>query len=86
MSAIQKKDKKKRFICLCNSVSQAEIEGAIERGCSTLGKIFDATRAGVGACGGSCQPLLRKLLETYQNTGCFPKNPVLNSSKRRRQG
>jgi bacterioferritin-associated ferredoxin len=70
-----KNDKAKRLICLCNEVSQETIEAAILRGCHTLGKIFDATGAGCGACGGSCQPTLRKMLETYQATGRFPENP-----------
>jgi NAD(P)H-nitrite reductase large subunit len=69
------KSPKERLICLCNEVSQGTIEAAIERGCDTLGKIFDATIAGVGACGGSCQPTLRKMLESYQATGTFPENP-----------
>jgi len=68
-------DKPRRLICLCNEVSQDEIEAAITRGCNSLGKLFDATSAGVGACGGSCQPTLRKMLECYEQTGKFPVNP-----------
>ncbi|MGE4132642.1 MAG: bacterioferritin-associated ferredoxin [Bdellovibrionales bacterium] len=56
------KTKQDRLICFCNAISRSEVEQAIARGCDTLGKIFDATTAGVGACGGSCQPELRKLL------------------------
>jgi bacterioferritin-associated ferredoxin len=70
-----KKDRTTRLICLCNEVTQATVEDAIARGCDTLGKIFDATIAGCGACGGSCQPTLRKMLEAYQQTGKFPENP-----------
>jgi len=74
---------KSRFICLCNEVSQQTIEDAISRGCDTLGKVFDATLAGVGACGGSCQPTLRKMLEAYQQTGKFPDNPRPPATSRR---
>lgn len=79
------KNPKSRLICLCNEVSQETIEAAIVRGCNTLGKIFDATLAGVGACGGSCQPTLRKMLESYQATGSFPENPKHPSPTQRQQ-
>jgi bacterioferritin-associated ferredoxin len=69
------KNDKQRLICLCNEVSQETIEAAIARGCNTLGKIFDATIAGCGACGGSCQPTIRKMLASYQESGTFPENP-----------
>jgi bacterioferritin-associated ferredoxin len=79
-------DKKARLICYCNAISQEEIEQAILRGCNSLGKIFDATTAGCGACGGSCQPTLRKMLETYLETGKFPENPKHPDPKRRAAG
>lgn len=66
---------KSRLICLCNEVSQQTIEDAIARGCQRIGQIFDATQAGVGACGGSCQPTLRKMIDTYVATGTFMENP-----------
>ncbi|MGZ3722635.1 MAG: (2Fe-2S)-binding protein [Bdellovibrionales bacterium] len=72
---MDQKPNKQRLICLCNEVSQETVEAAITRGCDTLGKIFDATIAGCGACGGSCQPTLRKMLESFQATGTFPDNP-----------
>ena len=79
------KPAKDRLICLCNEVSQGTIEAAIVRGCNTLGKVFDATIAGVGACGGSCQPTLRKMLESYQATGTFPENPRHPSPAQRKE-
>lgn len=69
------KPKTERLICLCNEVSQATVEAAIARGCHRLGQIFDATTAGVGACGGSCQPTLKKMIDEYLTTGKFPENP-----------
>lgn len=79
------KPAKARLICYCNEVSQQTIEDAISRGCNSLGKIFDATLAGVGACGGSCQPTLRKMLEHYQASGTFPENPKHPSPSQREQ-
>lgn len=67
-----KKNKSEKLICYCNSIPQSKIEEAILKGCTTLGKIFDSTTAGVGACGGSCQPDLRRILDTYTATGTFP--------------
>ncbi len=75
MASAVKKDKSKRLICLCNAVAQSDIEAAIQRGCNTLGKIFDATTAGVGACGGSCQPILRKMLDSHLSNGEFAEDP-----------
>gem|GEM_PF-3031533 len=85
MAPVDKKDKTKRFICLCNGVTQDRIEKAIASGCQSLGRIFDVTTAGVGACGGSCQPTLKKMLEAYQQTGQFPENPRHPDLHRERQ-
>ena len=63
------------LICLCNGVPQDRVEQAIRDGCTSLGRLFDETSAGVGACGGSCQPVLRKMLEAYRQTGGFPADP-----------
>ncbi len=83
MARPDKNDKSKRFICLCNGVSQERIEQAISSGCKTLGRLFDTTTAGVGACGGSCQPILRKMLDEYATSGTFPENPKPKSFRRK---
>ena len=44
-------------------MNQETIEKAIEDGCKTLNEIFDATTAGVGACGGSCRRIIGPMLE-----------------------
>ncbi len=75
MSRLNKNKISADLICLCNEVAKHTIESAIARGCNTLGKIYDATQAGVGACGGSCQPTIKKILEHYKATGKFPKDP-----------
>lgn len=62
-------------VCYCNKVPKEKIEAAIQRGCKSLPLIFDATTAGVGACGGSCRPYLENMLHSYQQTGLFPDNP-----------
>lgn len=61
------------IICKCNNVSREEIEQAIRDGADTLNKIFDATMAGVGPCGGSCRRKLAPMLEHYLATGEFPE-------------
>lgn len=68
--------KKTEIICRCNNIDRATIEQAIRDGCDTLNKIFDATTAGVGPCGGSCRRKLGPLLEHYLATGQFPEKVV----------
>ena len=75
MNRTRNKAKKSTIICLCHQVEQKKIEQAIARGCNTLSKIFDATNAGVGPCGGSCRPILKVMLEHYLNTGKHLENP-----------
>lgn len=38
-----------------------------------MNKIFDATTAGVGPCGGSCRRKILPMLEQYLKTGSFPE-------------
>lgn len=71
------KRKRPEIICRCNNVSRDVIEDAIKNGgCDTLNKIFDATTAGVGACGGSCRRKLKPLLEYYLKHGTFPEKII----------
>jgi bacterioferritin-associated ferredoxin len=65
--------KPREIVCLCNNVPRDVIENAICSGCDTLNKIFDATTAGVGPCGGSCRRKLQPLLDAYLETGTFPE-------------
>lgn len=74
--------KTEKIICYCNEVSQPSIEEAIKNGCTNLGSIFDATRAGVGPCGGSCQGRLLEMLKCYHQTGEFPQ---FEARKRKRR-
>jgi NAD(P)H-nitrite reductase large subunit len=67
--------KPEKFVCYCNRVPKEPIEQAICRGCDSLPKIFDATNAGVGACGGSCRPYIERMLRSYFETGKFPEVP-----------
>ncbi len=71
-----------KFICLCNSVRQSEIEAAIVRGCGTLSDLFDATKAGVGPCGGTCQSRLLEMLKCYHATKTFPQFPDRKRKRR----
>ena len=52
-------------ICFCNEIRLSEIVDAMDAGATSLADIFDATWAGCGPCGGSCQPDLQALLEDY---------------------
>lgn len=72
------------IVCRCNQVNQETIERAIIRGCRDLNRIFDATSAGVGACGGSCRIYLARMLESYLKDGTFPKEARPQGAKKRR--
>lgn len=67
---------KSPIICRCNSVNRETIEKAIREGCDSMNKIFDATSAGVGPCGGSCRRKLQPLLNHFLQTGTFPDKIV----------
>lgn len=67
---------KSPIICRCNNVNRETIEQAIREGCDTMNKIFDATSAGVGPCGGSCRRKLKPFLDHYLQTGTFPEKIV----------
>ena len=67
-------NKNTQTICFCHNVKKDIIEKAIkEKNIKILDEIFDTTTAGVGPCGGSCRPLLKKMLKSYLETGSFPK-------------
>lgn len=68
--------KRPEIICRCNEVSRETIEEAIRNGAKTLNEIFDATTAGVGACGGSCRRKLKPFLDHYLETGTFPEKII----------
>ncbi len=64
--------KKSPIICRCNEVTEETIKKAIENGCDTLNKLFDATSAGVGPCGGSCRRFTGPMLDYYLKHKQFP--------------
>ena len=67
---------KKEIVCYCNNIDRQTIESAICNGADTLNKIFDATTAGIGSCGGSCRVKLHQMLESYQKTKTFPEKLI----------
>lgn len=67
-----KKNKYEGILCTCNMVPRSQVENAIRRGCHRMEKIFTATTAGVGQCGGSCRPEIEKMLKEFLATGTFP--------------
>lgn len=72
---MKKNKQRKEILCRCNDVSRDEIEAAIKAGADTPNKIFDATTAGVGPCGGSCRKIIIPMLESFLKTGKFPDPP-----------
>ncbi len=53
------------IVCLCNEIRLSQIVASLDDGATTLADIFDATWAGCGPCGGSCQPDLQAIIEDY---------------------
>jgi len=68
------KREKDPIICKCNEVPLSRIEEAIRGGADEMNKIFDATTAGVGACGGSCRKVIVPILEHYLKTKTFKRH------------
>ena len=82
-SSAQRRRKADPIVCRCNNINRSTIETAIVEGCDTMNKIFDATTAGVGACGGTCRRQIVPLLNDYLQTGKFPeKLPPREGSKK----
>jgi bacterioferritin-associated ferredoxin len=62
----------KVFICLCEDLTQEEIEQAIDEGYTTLEELKCKLRLGMGPCQGrSCLSLARSILcqKTHKTTG-----------------
>ena len=62
----------KVFICLCEDLTQEEIEQAIDEGYTTLEELKCKLRLGMGSCQGrSCISLARRILcqKTDKTTG-----------------
>ncbi|MBK9039707.1 MAG: (2Fe-2S)-binding protein [Bdellovibrionales bacterium] len=80
----QSRGRQSPIVCRCNNVDQETIEKAISRGCHDLNHIYDATTAGVGACGGSCRRFIAVMLQSYLKNGSFPKEARPQNAKKRR--
>ena len=48
------------YVCICNAVTDREIRGAVDLGCSSFGEL--QRDLGVGTCCGKCEPEARRLL------------------------
>ena len=81
---MKNKKQKDILICICNKVPKKRIEAAIERGCNSMPKIYDATTAGVGPCGGSCRPTVKKMLDYFLKTGKFLEDPREKKKSRKK--
>ncbi len=56
------------IVCLCNGVRVSAIVEAVDNGADDLSGLFDATWAGCGPCGGSCQADLLALLDVLRDS------------------
>ena len=63
------------IVCFCNEICLSAVVSALDAGASTLTAIIDATFAGCGACGGSCQPDLEAILEDWYSDEALPDGP-----------
>ena len=56
------------YICICNAVSEREIQGAVELGSAS----FEEVRRdlGVGSCCGKCEPEARRLVRRCAGGPC----------------
>ncbi len=64
------------MVCLCNRVFRKEIEAAMDRGACTLAQVFDATSAGCGPCGGTCQPLVVSIIRERLGVGAVTEGEL----------
>ena len=51
-----------KTICRCNNIKYRTIERAIREGAHTLSQVAARTTATTGQCGGSCTPVVQKLI------------------------
>ena len=73
-------------MCVCEGLTRATLEAAIDDGCTTINDLKSATRCGMGACGGRvCEDSVARLIalktsrtreEIGQATGRSPLRPV----------
>lgn len=49
------------FVCICNAVTDRQVEHAVAEGADALDTL--AARTGAGACCGSCRPLLLEIIQ-----------------------
>ena len=48
------------YICICNAITEREIRGAVELGCSSIGEL--RRDLGVASCCGKCEPDARRVM------------------------
>ena len=48
------------YLCNCNGISEREVRGAVDLGCTSVADL--SRELGVGTCCGKCVPDARKLL------------------------
>lgn len=64
---------KKEIICFCNSITKECVEKAIATGnIDNADQLYDATGAGVGACGGTCRANTIPIIEYFKKHKVLP--------------
>jgi NAD(P)H-nitrite reductase large subunit len=52
-----------KVVCICHKIRRGVIQGAIDRGATTIEEIRRRTRAATGPCGSRrCGPVIRRML------------------------
>ncbi len=69
----RQKNRADPVICCCNNVRRSEIVAAIAGGARSMAMIFDATFAGCGPCGGTCQREIAHILQCELASPCAPR-------------
>lgn len=63
------------YICVCNAVTERDIDGAIAAGCCSLRQLRE--ELGVGACCGRCASCAREKLKDAQPTRAHHSTTLL---------
>jgi len=72
---------KTEIVCFCNQISKTDIEQTLkDHPCSKLKDFYLHNTAGLGACGGSCRPLLLKMIKTQNSEA--PESQTIDSTRK----
>ena len=58
------------YVCLCNAITDRQIREAVERGCTSLGKV--QIHLPVANCCGACEDTAREVIESHVDSRPAP--------------